>query len=317
MRVRVFVWAIWLVLSTSLQASGIRLPTGFGKRVQKIIAKDRLDEFVLLLRNFPHLVHKGAALDKQGNTVMHVLAQRGRVDMIACAHVFYLIKYSDIDMHRPKGLLINDFHNHDGMSPADVAEQNKNAAAASLLRIIHGSGTSESVKKAIRKNDVGSFETILQAITLVNTTSEHRASGIILRGTLKEAILRGSDRMFNLLVSAGAELNNQLISYAVEADNVRIIEYLISNGNSDPYALHKAAADGKVDATYALLDSGVEIDTRDTKGYTALDAILAKQKEDIRETHKMVATILIDRGASMNNKKMLVEKLGIHIHIED
>lgn len=114
-----------------------------------------------------------------------------------------------------------------------------------------------------------------------------------------------SQKQFTTAVASeykGEDLNFALVYAASQGDLVNLKKCISSGANvnfvdyDQRSALHLAAAEGKLDCVEVLVENGVEINGRDTFGYTPLEDAVAGH-------HLAVARFLKSKGGLTNNER--------------
>ena len=123
---------------------------------------------------------------------------------------------------------------------------------------------------------------------------------------LEKAIARGSSNLS--IKEPGSEYN--ALHWAVEADRIEILRILLDKGHMPPdeinhqlrTPLHLAAHWGRLEAAKELLDHGANPDLEDIWNTTSL--FIAQNNK-----HFAVAIVLVEKGASIDEKKLDVKEL--------
>ena len=312
-----FLAAVWFVVCTGSSQAGTRsfaLPSVVGKQFVDIMRQGDVRAFADLLKTLPRPNISRAVVDEKGNTLLHLLAQRGRTDMIALA---FLLSGNRLDA---------GMRNDAGGSAQQLAEDCRHDEVCSLLRSVQAvplpppldrvflfvgrivqprdpiwregfDRIEGSLRHAAGHGEYGAVVALVHAMRLVEEMGLTDVNGIDMRSefsglkwlALEKAIYAHDTEVFDFLVANGAVRKGHLHEAAI-ANNVHAINSLLAAGidvdaQGGPYHPHKdtalqvAALHGNIDAVVALLDAGADINYRNwsqnsRQNFSALDLAL-------------------------------------------
>ena len=119
------------------------------------------------------------------------------------------------------------------------------------------------------------------------------------RTALMYAAAEGNLYSVKMLIEAGADKSitdlrgHQAIDYSEDEEVYDVVDYLNGERNEKRPDIHQATLDGKIEKVERMVKQGVDINTRDVYGRTALHLAAAKN-------HNIDMQVLIDLGANIN-----------------
>lgn len=171
----------------------------------------------------------------------------------------------------------------------------------------------EQFLNAVNQGDLNEVERLLQDGADINYKEPHRQG----MSALAVASSQGNSVMALFLVASGADVNLQNNSgetplhFAVSANNLEIIQFLIENGadiqpQGDSTPLLAAARRGYFEIVQFLVRNGADINRRDNNGNSALD--LAYNRG-----HIQVISYLIDQNAVQFTDRS-IDRIPLRVH---
>ena len=259
-----FLAAVWLgMVCTGGSHAGTRsfaLPNVVGKQFVEIMRQGDVRAFADLLKTLPRPNISRVVVDEKGNTLLHLLAQHGRADMIALA---YLMSGNRLDA---------GVRNDTGGSAQQLAEDCGHDEACSLLRSL----------QAVPPPSTGAVAIHYLLRRVQPRDPLWRDYYFHLRKSLMHAARRGEYGAVVVLVNAmhlveemgltnidGIDMRSEFsyskwlaLEKAMYAHDTEVFDFLVANGAAAAEHLHTAAIANNVHAINSLLAAGVDVDAR-------------------------------------------------------
>ena len=217
--------------------------------------------------------------DKSGWTPLHFAAQAGQIDIVE----FLIAKGADVNAE-----------NLSGVTPLQFAADKAHKEIAELLI---EKGADVSLHLAARLGDLPRVKSSVEDGADVNAED--------VRGDtpLHIAAAKGHKEVVELLITKGANVNAKNnegqtpIDIALEQNHKDIVALLLEKGAE--FSIHIAAYLGDIDRTKRFIETGVSVDVESGPAKRTPLYLAVKNK------HKDVAKLLIDKGANVSSIHLL------------
>ena len=221
------------------------------------------------------------ARDENGSTPLHWAALEGHKDIV--------------ELLINQGAQVNAKDNT-ANTPLDLAIRYEKLAIADLLRA-QGANTG-TIHGVARNGYLASVQAYLDAGVDINARDENGAT------PLHWAARYGQKQIVELLINRGAKVNakdnsgSTPLDRATQGSHTAIADLLRTQGantSQDLKGIINAATNGDLASVQAYLDAGVNINARDSNGWTPLHWAAS-------EDYDQIVKLLIDNGAKINVK---------------